>query len=397
MKQIFSFTFTSYSFFPILAGIFYVIRSYCFFFFNKDNYKPSLIFQIVLLEFGMFLSFILELINIYRQISEKFGFKSEIKKWIEKYKELKIIGAMFCCGFFDFIGVFLTYLILREGKDNQHLSSLMRITEFFFVSFMYYYFLKKKLKFHQYVSLCFIVLGLIFVFLKGIYTISSTIIFCIIGNLSYASLEIVYNWLMESKYVSSYELVAISGFFGCVVGTIFSLIFSVVHCDTLFFKCENVYKYVTNYKEEIGEIFSSSNHLIEVGAYVFFSLCYNTFHFLTNKHLSPTHRIISDSVSSLMTFTVTVITKGNEATTWFILLQIVGHILIIFGILVYNELMIVHVCGMDENTNKEIQGRAKKETQEGEGDVSLLPVEERSNSISPLPEKDNPAYNNSLC
>ena len=107
--------------------------------------------------------------------------------------------------------------------------------------------------------------------------------------------------------------------------------------------------------------------------------------------------ILPGTQISLMTFTVTVITKGNEATTWFILLQIVGHILIIFGILVYNELMIVHVCGMDENTNKEIQGRATKETKEGEGDVSLLPVEERSNSVSTLPEKDNPAYNNSLC
>ena len=394
MKQIFSFTFTSYSFFPILAGIFYVIRSYCFSFFD-DNYKPSLIFQIVLLEFGMFLSFILELINIYRQSSEKFGFKSEIKTWLDKYNEFKIIIAMFFCGFFDFIGVFLTYLILRDkDQDNQHLSSLMRITEFFFVSFMYYYFLKKKLKFHQYVSLCFIILGLFFVFVKGVNKISYTIVFCVIGNLSYASLEIVYNWLMESKFVSSYELVAISGFFGCIVGTIFSLIFSVVPCDTLFFKCEGNFKTVTDYKKEISEIFSSPYHLIEVGAYVCFSLCYNTFHFLTNKHLSPTHRIISDSVSSLLTFTVTVISNGNETTVGFIILQIIGHILIIFGILVYNELMLLHFCGMDENTNKEIQGRA---TKEGEREVTLLSIEEKHDSVSPLPGNSNPNFNNSLC
>ena len=196
---------------------------------------------------------------------------------------------------------------------------------------------------------------------------------------------------MESKFVSSYELVAISGFFGCIVGTIFSLIFSVVPCDTLFFKCEGNFKTVTDYKEEISEIFSSPYHLIEVGAYVCFSLCYNTFHFLTNKHLSPSHRIISDSVSSLLTFTVTVISKGNETTVGFIILQIIGHILIIFGILVYNELMLLHFCGMDENTNKEIQGRA---TKEGEREVTLLPIEEKNDSVSPLP---NPNFNNSLC
>ena len=129
MKKFFSFSFTSYSLFPILAGIFYVIRSFCFYFFSdRNNYKSSLIFQIVLLEFGMFLSFILEIINIYRQSTDKNEFKTVIKKWFEKYKEKKILFAMLSCAFFDCIGIFLTNLIVidnsqNKNQQNQHLSS----------------------------------------------------------------------------------------------------------------------------------------------------------------------------------------------------------------------------------------------------------------------------------
>ena len=402
MKQIISFSFTSYSLFPILAGIFYVMRSYSFFFFSEDlNYKCSLFFEIVLLEFGMFLSIILELINIYRQSTEKIDFKSVIKRWLKKYKEKKIIISMFLCGFFDFIGVFLTYLIKNndnknndngtEKSNSQHIFSLMRITEFFFVILLYYCVLKKKIRYHQYISLCFIIVGLIFVFLKGFDNMDGLIvILCIAGNFSYSCLEMVYNWLMESKFVSSYELVAISGFFGCIVGTIFSIIFSIYNEEW------DLIHQKINYIEDISKIFSSKNTMFEVGCYVFFSLCYNTFHFLMNKHLSPTHRIISDSVSSIMTFIINVIVKNNEKSIGlYITLQIIGHILIIFGILVYNELMIIHRCGMDENTNKEIQGRATKEV-ERDGGISLLPAEEGTQTPNLTDSDKMNSTNNSI-
>ena len=97
-----------------------------------------------------------------------------------------------------------------------------------------------------------------------------------------------------------------------------------------------------------------------MGAFVFFSLCYNTFHFLTNKNLSPTHRIIGDSVSSIFTMIITII-KGNQPSsslTVFILLQLIGNVPIVLGIVIYNEMMIVHLCGLDVNTTKAIKERA---------------------------------------
>ena len=359
MHNIISFSFTPYSFYPILAGIFYVIRTFSFSLFLGTNIN-ALFFEIVLLEFGMFLSFILELINIIRQSTKHNGFHAQIQEWLYKYKEKKILLAMFICGVFDFIAVFLTFIILSTNNTFQlHISSLMRITEFFFVSFLYYFFLKKSLYRHHYISLALITIGLICVFAQGISSFQYTIIYNIIGNFFYAMNEILYNWIMEYKFVSSYELVAISGLFGCVLGTIICLIFSNIKCVDWLPIC-NERGTMLDYINEIKNIFSNKWHLIEVGAFVFFSLCYNTFHFLTNKNLSPTHRIIGDSVSSIFTMIITII-KGNQPSsslTVFILLQLIGHVPIVLGIVIYNEMMIVHLCGLDVNTTKAIKERA---------------------------------------
>ena len=379
MTKIVSFSFNRYSLLPIAAGIFYVIRSFSFSLIPNNEYKCSIFFEIVLLEFGMFLSFILELINISRQSNQKKGFKEELKKWIEKYKEVKIILSMLVCGLFDLFGVFLTFLILIKNNVYQHhISSLMRITEFFFVSFMYYIFLKKCLSRHHYVALLFIFAGLFCVFIQGIAYMDYTIIFCIIGNFFYASLEIIYKWLMEYKFISSYELVSISGFFGCFIETIICLILSHKQCVDILPICDSDTNTILNYSKEISNIFNNKYHLIQVGIYVITSLGYNTFHFLTNKHLGPTHRIIGDSVSSIITMTITVIkNNGQYEIGKYVVLQLIGHFLILIGNAMYNEIAIVHLCGLDVNTNKEIKERASKESV-----IPLLPTKQEKKEDS---------------
>lgn len=39
---------------------------------------------------------------------------------------------------------------------------------------------------------------------------------------------------------------------------------------------------------------------------------------------------------------------------------ILGHLLIIIGIILYNEIITVHLFKLDRNTNKEVMGRAKE-------------------------------------
>lgn len=215
MRQLFSFGAISIAtIYPLIAGLFYVARSFSFSFTSNDNYKCSLLFKIVLLEFGMFLSIIFEIISIFRrakQNTNEHRIKEEFSRTINKFgKEKKIIVLICLCGFFDYIGVFFCSLIyLRDTFFELHISSLMRITEFFFVIIMYYFFLKHSLHIHHYVALGFIIIGLFLVFLEGFSAFNVFVAFSVFGNLFYASLEIIYKYLMEYKFVSVFELVVL--------------------------------------------------------------------------------------------------------------------------------------------------------------------------------------------
>ena len=109
--KILSFSFIPEALFPIISGIFYVVRSYSFSFIPNNEYQCPLFFEIVLLEFGMFLSFILEFINISRQRGRKTDSKVNASNGYQNIKNSKYY-YQFLCGFFDYIGVFFSFLIL---------------------------------------------------------------------------------------------------------------------------------------------------------------------------------------------------------------------------------------------------------------------------------------------
>ena len=258
----------------------------------------------------MFLSIIFEIISIFKrskQNTKEHRIKEEFSRTINKFgKETKIIILICLCGFFDYIGVFFCSLInFRDTFFELHMSLLMRITEFFFVIIMYYFFLKHSLHFHHYVALGFIIIGLFLVFLEGFSAFNVFVAFSIFGNLFYASLEILYKYLMEYKFVSVFELVSISCFTGMIIGTFLCVGFSYLTCSNWMQICEEG-GYVLDLKNDIKNIFSSYITIIEVTLYVLFSSGYNIFHFLTNKSLSPTHRVISDALAAIITMIITV-------------------------------------------------------------------------------------------
>ena len=60
---ILSFGLTSYKFaYPIIGGVVYEIRSYSFKYFPEHPYSCSPLFKLILMDFGMLLSFIFEAI-----------------------------------------------------------------------------------------------------------------------------------------------------------------------------------------------------------------------------------------------------------------------------------------------------------------------------------------------
>lgn len=93
--KILSFSFISEALFPIISGIFYVVRSYSFSFIPNNEYQCPFFFEIVLLEFGMFLSFILEFINISRQRGRKTDSKVNASNGYQNIKNSKYYYQFF--------------------------------------------------------------------------------------------------------------------------------------------------------------------------------------------------------------------------------------------------------------------------------------------------------------
>ena len=70
--------------------------------------------------------------------------------------------------------------------------------------------------------------------------------------------------------------------------------------------------------------------------------------------------------------------------------QIIGHILLISGILVYNEIVILHFCNLDELTKK---GIIERITEDGEGEQKAELLEQVTRSSNhpsePVPSNEN--------
>ena len=74
-----------------------------------------------------------------------------------------------------------------------------------------------------------------------------------------------------------------------------------------------------------------------------------------NKHLGPTHRIMCDVFSSIVTFIASWIMEREKVNPF---TQIIGIIITSIGLMIYNKHLIVYVFNLDEYTTESIRKRA---------------------------------------
>ena len=226
-----AFSFTSLkSLYPIFAGIAFGLRTY-----NFSSYEPSLLFRTFLMEIGMMLGIFLELITICRQGRKQKSdpVQKEFASAWDKHKSQPKIVLLIILGFWmDSFGFFLNLLLtIKDDSINQHLLSITRITEFFFVGLLYYYFCKINLHRHHYVALALVIIGSLLMLFSQIITLQYTLLFAISGNLIYAFLEIIEKWIMEYKFFSPFEIVGLQGIVGIFVMYGICYVCSLIKCE----------------------------------------------------------------------------------------------------------------------------------------------------------------------
>lgn len=374
------------TFYPIFATISCIIREYSIVMITDNTeYYPLLFLEFLIFPSEM-LSGFLYLLSKQSSHEEKKEF-SNPRPSIQSYRQLTFVNTkkqnpirinfvLLGITLLDIIAYFLMVYFNKTNINSGNFDSEMRVTEFLFVIILGYFFLNFKLHRHHYMSLILIFIGLFLISIN--YIIDSfhlSILLLILSNLLYSLMEITEKWLMDIQYVSVYKLIFVEGLFGTIIMTIILLIGSLLPCSEWMNNAK-----ICNAKEtiitfsSIGKLFSSGYiYYIQMLLYIMSTLGYNVFLDLINKTNGPTHRVVSDTLTSIIGTIISVIL--NHKTTYNFYLTVIGDILIVCGSLVFNEIIIIYVFKLGESTRQEIIRRERGEIQNTK-DIIYMGIEE---------------------
>ena len=132
----------------------------------------------------------------------------------------------------------------------------------------------------------------------------------------------------------------------------------------------------------IRQIFASGKLLCFVILYISSIACFNFAGLSVTKHVSSTARTIVDTLRTIVIwsfFMMPFVPEGTQET--FDWKQLVGFVILVFGSLIYNEILVFPCGGFDQNTKEAIKKRnnqVKQEEKEEEIDHDQI--------VPPLPE-----------
>ena len=248
--------------------------------------------------------------------------------------------------------------INMNNKDivNLHIQVDVKNIQIFFSGILSIFILKTRFETHQGVSIGIIMLGLFIVNILNTTELNNLdnifIGLGIIANFFLSSLlEVLEKFLMEAHFISPFKLKFFEGIVGlgiCIIPAIIALV-------------------GINYKALKGEGTITSLSLFIV-LYFLSELGTNSLNILTNFYYSPTQRSLTDALSSFLWNTFSSIFILDKEHAKYFELQVIGialgYPISFIGALIYNELIIIHLCGMDKGTKKEMLRRSDIESKE---------------------------------
>ena len=104
--------------------------------------------------------------------------------------------------------------------------------------------------------------------------------------------------------------------------------------------------------------------------------------FLTLYYFTPCHFIICKSLSEFLSNCIEFFDNNTENDWNIILIYVFFYVIIIFSSLVYNELIIINICGLEKNTFKYISIRQKDEYEKAQNSYEEKNLNKRDSTSS---------------
>ena len=356
----------------LFASLSYIFRNYSE---HVTGFQLKTSFKLFFMFLGMSLNLIPECI-----LSRKF--KNNRKVHFSTYHSvLKIMLSICGISLLDYLGFFLTKYFeqpkfLNEAENQVHgLDHLHCLLEFAEISILTFYFLKLRLKRHHIFFLLLMICGYLFIILSNLFNnrkVTAYIIALIFRSIFYGIIIVIEKWLMEYKFLSPYFLMGhmgVIGLFYSIIILIFMLSFKIDIDVTI--------EDLTKFKEPLV--------LLTAFLFTIFSMGYNIFLLLINKIFGPPNRIVYELVSIFIIFVIDLIV-GNlklislpEGIFLFI-----GNIISLFGSFGFNEIIILYICNIQRDTEKEVLLRSTFIGNNAELPENLVLTKKKTNEINKM-------------
>ena len=283
------------------------------------------------------------------------------RKIIKKKRISRKKLTIFFLALLNFVALLFENISLAKIDIDFYDNIDMLITIFFYVLFSKLI-LKTKIYKHQYVSFISITLCLLVFIIRNMILKKATMkkfiisffLYLVIFGL-YALFDILTKIHFNIDLNVPYHFMFFIGFFSLIMLIPFELIYYFKFDGNVDFLGKSIIK-------EIIENFSSRSHYFLLFIFDLFSgLIRLGGMTLTIYYFSPCHFVISQVLTQIITSSVNWIQNPDEYTSADIVLSIVLYVIIFIFSLIYNEVIIIKLCTLEENTTKYITIRETEE------------------------------------
>ena len=258
-----------------------------------------------------------------------------------------------------FMPIIITMYNVLKGYGTKHPTLEKRLYFLFFFCLINIFMFKKPIYSHQKFSLGIGFIGMAIIFTVFFFYLDYARyeyiydVLLFFGSFLYSLYLVLVKYMAETKYYSPFLLLLLIGTFSTVFTVIGYIIYSFVTVNDL--------RYVTNIfhcRDDMYVCFG--NYYDKIICYFLINAVLQVLIFLVCYYFSPEVFAISDIISPYLSFISKVIEKKNNDILN-IILNSVGYIIIILCSFVYNEIIVCNFCGLNENTWKAIDQKAKED------------------------------------
>ena len=286
-----------------------------------------------------------------------------------EYSKNRILLHLFLISIFDFIAQISTviyYLVKQKQQLDVKQANLnsMLIFNVFFLFIFSRILLHTPLYRHHYLSFIIFFICLIVLIVLDFLEIKSenkdkiviSIIYLsirIFGALLYSIEDVIAKIMFLYYYFSPYSLLLSKALIQLVYLIVFSIPFTFVK-----FKDEKGEEMLLF--SMFGGIFENKIYILLYIIYLINSFFYNSINFLLIDEFSPNHSAIAKIFENFGIFLTNIITENiNSAHN--LVTRIFMYIFLILGSFIYNEFLVINICGLGSNTKLFLEYKEKRE------------------------------------